>query len=203
MDDKAWNDYLTGLNTGVAFGAMGELGRSHRYEPPPPPPVVVRPPPPGPVMPAYVMPAAEAPARPAPSPIPLRGALSSGWIGWWDALTDFELHDYWVGEASPPFERLFASGWWRVVTGLLVLAGALCGYLAMEGQGEQWFGAIVAGAIFGVAPYALFLALMAALYIVGGFLSLALYLAIVATMLAATGAGISLLAFAVGTLIRW
>src|SRR3546814_19485991 len=85
MDDKSWNDYLTGLNTGVALSPMGQLGVSHRVPPPLPPAPVIPSSPraatggmaPSPVLPGQ-------PVRPAPvRPPPVRPRRPPTWVARW------------------------------------------------------------------------------------------------------------------------
>ena len=194
MDDKSWNDYLTGLNTGVAFGLMGEIGKSHRWEPPPPPPFVPEqrqsqpvglPYDPGPR--AFDPPPPVRPARPKPE-------------DWWSALRQFELHEHLAAKGRRALDRVACS--WIGLVGfcLLVLAGALYGYFGIESQQQPWAAALMFGSIAALAPFVTGFAILAVLYVLGAILSIALALAIAAFWLGLAGGAIYLCVVVIGLL---
>lgn len=172
MDDKSWNDYLTGVNTGVAFGPLGELGKSHRWEPAAPPPIPV--PEQRSVEPAGI-PRAE--PRDPQSPT---GPSHSKPETWWGALRDFDLHTHLVAKGRKALNPIAESRAFRASLCLLALIGGLYGYFGIEGQAAPWLGAIAFAMLAIVAPFAAGIAILMTLYIIGAALSLTVGVAIVA-----------------------
>lgn len=139
--DQFFDDYLTGLNTGVSFNGASSIGASHAYTPPPPSTHV----PPAP------LPAA--PLAPAGGPIPARGRHAPTRLPrprpttFWSALRALELHSYLADAWSRLNARLSRS---RAFKGLLV-AGALVGALAAASNVPEvaWWISALLGAVAG------------------------------------------------------
>lgn len=182
MADKFFDDYLTGLNTGVAFNGASELGAQHAYRPPPPPPPLAPP--------SVAAPSAVAHAGAAAVPAAWSGVAAPA------ARRPASFLDKWVwglaGTLTHRFDaaadRLIGTTTWR----LLLLLTAALGVLVSWGLGLAdpeahgvLFGAVTAAglAIGAAAPFLVLLLVRMALWLAGVVVQLLAALVLVGVIL--------------------
>ena len=172
--DQFFDDYLTGLNTGVSFNGASSLGASHAYKPPPPPTYV--PPVRQPVghRTGQLAPAGGparsrgyAPARP-PRPRPAT---------FWAALRALELHAYLANSWSGLQARLSRSRTYKAVLVACALLGAVAA--AANLPEVAWYFSAPLGGLAGYLALPLLLGvLMLATWLVAVLLQWALVLGV-------------------------
>jgi hypothetical protein len=193
MDDKAWNDYLTGLNTGVSYNVMSEMGARHAYKPPtaePPPEVIPISPPISqlPITPPAVFPNTR-PTTARQTPSPRQHHRRSGADRWIWNLAE-TLSDGFDRRA----DRLISTRFWRwlivtlaVAGGLSALAWALSEPAVRSLHWGFTLAALAAGAVAAPAlPWLLLLAMRLVLWLLG---TVVWMTAVLTLMALAIGAG--------------
>lgn len=135
--DQFFDDYMTGLNTGVAFNGTSSLGASHSYKPSPAP--------------AYVPPRVS--PMPSGMPLPLRGGGAPVPerphvpLTLWTALRGLRLHEYLPGQCESAYRRMGRSWLWRPLVLVLACFGAAVAVAALPDL--NWYVTAPAGALAG------------------------------------------------------
>lgn len=184
MADQFFDDYLTGLNTGVAFNGASSLGAQHSYKPPSP--AVTPPPVPASRHAEVLVPRQNTVAAPpGPPRKPRPPTFLDRWV--------WQLSDTLTSSFDRVADRLLKTRSWRAIwmlTGVLGAVGAL--NLGVAGPADHWsvtcFIAAVGALMGGAAPFILLALVRALFWVAGAAVQLSAALAVGAAVIGVAGA---------------